>query len=241
MKIRHQIYEVLQKVFRVINTQTKRLNPDTGILLPLMTLLLAILLLVSFVVPKMVIDTIKVNTTEEEGDVEYPLLLEEGTFLVHQMNTESRPLFGIQSALFKNGIQYEKSILHCDVYEANTEIRLSSNQYQLSQGEDLQYIYIPFADYEACVGELEIRFWYENLDGEAAKPPSLLANGRVFNETRTFFAGEELPGTIKCMYVHTHATYPLVYDLRILLVVFLAASATVTWKTPFRKKEVHHE
>ena len=206
-----------------------------------MTILLLVLLIVSFLIPKKVIDTYKVNTSEEEGDIEYLLSLESNQVITHQLNSEGRPMLGIQVALSKNGAVYEKSVLNYDVYSTNTQTLLSHNEYLLSQGEDLQYIYLPFNNYESCLDEISISFYYENKDAPSTAAPSLLANARELSTGKTLSDERMLKGNIKCMYVYSHDTYPLVYDLRILVLVFLAASMTISWNIPVLKKERNHE
>ena len=217
------------------------INKNKGILLPLMTFLLLVLLIVSFLIPKKVIDTYKVNISEEEGDAEYLLPLEADHVITHQLNTESRPMLGIQVALSKNGAIYEQSVLYYDVYSTETQTLLSHNEYLLSQGEDLQYVYLPFDNYEACLDEITISFRYENRDDSSVKAPSLIANARQLTTGKTLVDQRIIEGNIKCMYIYTHNTYPLVYDLRIILLVFLAASMSASWKIPALKKEKNHE
>lgn len=217
------------------------INKNKGILLPLMTLLLLVLLIVSFLIPKKVIDTYKVNISEEEGDAEYLLSLEADHVITHQLNTESRPMLGIQVALSKNGAIYKQSVLYYDVYSTETQTLLSHNEYLLSQGEDLQYVYLPFDNYKSCLDEITISFRYENRDDSSVKAPSLIANARQLTTGKTLVDQRIIEGNIKCMYIYTHNTYPLVYDLRIILLVFLAASMSVSWKIPALKKEKNHE
>jgi len=206
-----------------------------------MTFLLLVLLIVSFLIPKKVIDTYKINTSEEEGDTEYLLPLGANQVITHQLTSASRPMFGIQVGLSKNGADYEQSVLYYDVYSTETQTLLSHNEYLLSQGEDLQYVYLPFDNYESCLDEITISFHYENRDDSVIAAPSLLANGRNLSTSKTLVDQSLISGNIKCMYIYTHDTYPLVYDLRIMLLVFLAASMTASWNIPAVKKEKNHE
>lgn len=211
----------------------QKIRPET--ILPLVTLLLFIGLIISLLVPKKVIDTYKVNVTEEEGDTEVMIDLPAESELVHTMNTGSRPMLGIQIAISKNGSTYTNSVLSCEVYQTGTENLLSKNEYSLAQGEELQYIYIPFADYEKCMGTISIRFQYIDRDGNIGAP-AILANGSSITGSGTIVNGAKYPGNIKCMYVYTHDTYPLVYDLRILFLMFLAATMTASIPGYFHKK-----
>lgn len=109
------------------------------------------------------------------------------------------------------------------------------------------YTYIPFADYEKCKGDIAIEFSYESMGevpeaflgvaapaeegaapGEAAMRksavPALLVNSVQKENTETRYNGENVDGGLCGYSIYTHNTYPLVYDLRLLICIFLAAS-----------------
>lgn len=114
---------------------------------------------------------------------------------------------------------------------------------------EAMYTYIPFADYEKCKGDIVIEFSYENM-GETPEPfnggsvpgddgtapgeaairenavPALLVNSVQKENTKTSLDGAEYDGGLCGYSVYTHNTYPLVYDLRLMICIFLAASVS---------------
>lgn len=205
--------------------------------LPLITVVLVIMLVVSYMIPKKVIDTYKTNMTEQNGDSERILSLDEGHVIAYHMNTGSRPMMGIHVGIAKSGNTYDTAALICEVYTADGE-KVSENGYLLSQGEDLQYAYIPFADYEKCSGDITIQFMYRSGSDAGVSAPGLLVNGTELTNAYIEVDGEKFDGNLKTMSVYTHDTYPLVYDLRILVAVFLAASMTVNYRDFSTKKRI---
>lgn len=200
-------------------------------ILPTITLGLALLLVLSYIFPKQVIDTYKMNMDEEYA--EELLALEEGSTISYTMNTGARPMKGIQPAISKQGGSFTDGILRYRVYLAQDDILVSDNAYALREGEDLQYVFLPFSDFERCQGDIRIDFLYESgQDGNSA--PAFLINSYRKEGTSTAVNGELLEGGLKGYSVYTHDTYPLVYDLKILICLFLAASMTVNFS---RKKK----
>lgn len=115
------------------------------------------------------------------------------------------------------------------------------------------YTYIPFAEYEKCKGDIMLVFSYESngdvpeyfagvetganeadetAAGEeaaaqkAAVVPALLVNETPRENTVTCLGDEKLEEGLCGYTVYTHNTYPLVYDLRLLICIFLAASVS---------------
>lgn len=206
------------------------LNKNIMWILPAITAGLFALLLFCILVPKKVIDTYKINVAEEEGDKEYLIPMEKEVPIIYEMNTGNRPMRGIHIAVAKNGGLFEKGAIVCNIFSKDKNSLVSENSYALNQGEDIQYVYIPFSDYEACSGAIEIQFTYDSEGNTANESPGLLANGRAVKDTVTKVEGEAIKGSLKTMYVYTHNTYPLVYDLRILTLLFFAACMTVPFK-----------
>lgn len=208
-------------------------------LLPIVTVGLIILLIFSFVVPKKVIDTYKTNTTEEENDKEYLIPLTETDTISYHMNTGTRPMMGIHIGLAKNGNTFTNGTIICNIYADESKENesehiaysnpISVNSYSLNQGEDVQYIYIPFQNYEQVKGDICIVFNFRP-DGEPKEAYlGILANGREIKDAFTQVNEKRISGNIKTMYIYTHNTYPLVYDLRILVVLFIAACMTLSY------------
>ncbi|MEG1876062.1 MAG: hypothetical protein RRX92_08670 [Lachnospiraceae bacterium] len=210
-------------------------------ILPAITAGLFVLLLFNMMVPKAVIDTYKINMVEEEGDKEYLLPLEVGQSILYQVDTGSRPMMGIHVGVSKNGGTFQTGELICTVSKTGeaSEQPISETHIALAPLQELQYVYFPFEDYEACQGVIQISFRYD-AQGTLGEYPSLLANGRqvVGANTHkiTISATDGMPeknllldGNLKTMYIYTHDTYPLVYDLRILTLSFFAASMMLSY------------
>ena len=145
---------------------------------------------------------------------------------------------GIQVVLSKEGSAQEGVSLRYQVYERSIDEEgrlgelLSDNTYPVEDGEELQYVYLPFTDSERCSGDIAIRFWCESSQ-ELTTPPALGANHTLLDNTMTMVGDEQLDGSLKCMYIYTHDTYPLLYDFRLMTFVFLAAAMAVSY--PKRK------
>lgn len=206
----------------MIDTMISKIK--SGAVLPVLTAALAVALVISMLVPKEVIDTYKINVLEEEGDGEYILPLKQQETLSYSMNTGSRPMRGIHIAVSKNGGAFTEGILKCSVSVEGRKEPVSVTEHLLSRGDNLQYVYLPFDHYEQCIGDIVIRFSYVAEGNTESEYPGILVNGSRVPNTETVFQGKPITGSLKSMYVYTHDTYPLVYDLRILALLFLAAS-----------------
>jgi hypothetical protein len=150
------------------------------------------------------------------------------------MDTEGRAMRGIQVGINRQGKAIEGN-LHYDVYVINgTEQTLvSSNAYNIAEGFDLQYVYLPYEHYETCVGTLCIDFYTEGST-TAGQSPAIMANHTITEGTETLAdADKAFEGSLKCSYIYTHETYPFLYDFRILFCIFMAASMAVHY--PLRK------
>ena len=211
------------------------------LILPLFTFVLVVLLVCSYLIPKKVIDTYRINTTEEEGDTEQLISLEENTVITYHMNTGTRPIMGMHIGVGKNGNAYETAAIICNVYTQDGTL-VSENGYLLNQGEDMQYVYIPFQNYTRCFGDIYMEFTYQPGSDTEVSAPGILTNGKELTNAYTEMDGNRLNGNIKTIYIYTHDTYPLVYDLRILVVLFFAASMAVNYgKMSAGKKTVRKD
>ncbi len=206
-------------------------------MLPILTIGMIGLLVISCLIPKKVIDTYKTNITEEDGDEEYLIPLDAKSTITYHMNTGNRPIMGMHIGVAKNGNIYQDETIICRVFAGDQKIPVSENIYSLSQGEDVQYVYIPFENYEACMGDIAVEFNFKTSDQVTGSYPSILANGKKITNAYTQINGHRIEGNIKNIYIYTHNTYPLVYDLRILVALFAAASMAVNYKKRGAKVE----
>lgn len=197
------------------------------LILPMITIGLALLLVLSYLFPNQVLDTYTMNLQEESE--ESLLKLEEGSSISYTMNTGNRPIRGIQPAISKQGGSFEAGLLRYEVYQLETNQLVSDNTYKIGEGEELQYVYLPFLNFEECYGDICIVFTYES-NGDTHAIPALLVNDFVRENTVTEKNGQSVPGGLKGYYVYTHNTYPLVYDLKILFLLLIAMSMTCSYQ-----------
>lgn len=238
----------MKRILNQIGNQIRRY------FLPIITAGLALLLVLSWLFPNRVLDTYEMNiSTSKEEEKLIPLL--DGSVLSYAMNTGNRPLHGIQPGVSLQGLRFETGRLRCRVYREPSHELVSDNVYPLSEltkgmqanldsgmdvslSQEAMYTYIPFADYERCKGDIVIEFSYEGMgetpepfDGvslpeENSKVPALAVNAVQKENTETSVDGEAIAGGLCGYTVYTHNTYPLVYDLRLLICIFLAASVS---------------
>ena len=219
---------------------TKRNINIAYIILPILTLLCLAGFIGSLLFPNKVLDTYKINVTEEDGDTEFTIPLSEEEKIAYVMNATANPMQGIQVGISKEGENQEGALLHYQVYRQDKEKDtllgelLSDNVYDIELGDNLQYVYLPFGNSENCTGEIVVCFFYES-ENESMKAPALLANHTLIKDTITMVGDTTLDGSLKSMYIYTHDTYPLLYDFRLMTFVFLAASMAVTY--PKRKSK----
>ena len=207
------------------------------IILPMLTLFFLAGFIGSYVFPNTVLDTFIINMEEEEEDTQVELPLSLHSDIVYEMNTNGLAMRGIQVGINKRGYAQESTVLSYWVYSG--DICVSRNVYNVSAGDDLQYVYLPFEQYEKCVGDLHIVFRLDSAGESEDGYPALMANHREIKNTKTVSDGktEDEKGnlSLKCNYIYTHNTYPFLYDCRLLTFVCLAASMAVVY--PQRKKK----
>lgn len=212
------------------------------ILLPLVTLFCFLGFIGSLIFPDTVLDTYIVNMEEAEGDKEEALVLADGAHVGYAMDTKGLAMRGIQLGINKLGKPLT-GVLCYDVYVvsgASEKTLVSANLYDVSQGDDMQYVYLPYVNYEQCVGQLYIDvYMQEPVPAEQAA--AIMINHKEVAETETFYQDNVYEGSLKGNYIYTHKTYPFLYDFRVLSFIMLAVTMTVRF--PARKKrkagEVH--
>ncbi len=213
------------------------------IILPILTLFFLAGFIGSYIFPNTVLDTFVINMEEEEEDTQVQLPLSLHTPIEYEMNTNGLAMRGIQVGINKRGYAQEETVLRYSVFIGDECI--SQNAYHVAAGDDLQYVYLPFDQYEKCVGELRISFLLEAAGGDEETYPALMANHAEIKNTRTIAEnrpeGAEEEVSLKCNYIYTHDTYPFLYDCRLLTFVFLAASMAVVYPRRKEKEVDKHE
>ena len=210
------------------------------ILLPLATVICLFGFIGSLLLPDTVLDTYHINMAEAEGDTEQALVLSDGAHIGYQMDTIGRAMRGIQVGISKFG-KTLSGILCYDVYVISgaDKTLVSHNEYDIAGGDDLQYVYLPYASYEQCVGALLIDFYMQSpLPQEIA--PGIMANHTKVDNVTTFYLDEQSDMTLKSNYIYTHKTYPFLYDFRLLTCIFLAATMAVKFPVKKQRKAVEN-
>ena len=225
------------------------LNKNLHVILPMITLFCLAGFIGSLIFPNEVLDTNRVNTEESEEDFYISFLQgAEPVEIAYEMTTEARPLKGVQVGIHKNGSTLAGANLIYRVYvkQGNEETSynlVSENVYDLgSQTYDFQYVYLPFSSSDLCQGDVRITFCYESGSGEETAPALRVNSTQLENTETSYRAAEEetiVEGGLLISYIYSHDTYPFLYDFRILTFVFLAASMTLSYKKPERKKGWH--
>ncbi len=225
------------------------------LILPMLTLLCLAGFIGSYLFPNEVLDTIKANMVEEEGDTEFllPLSQEENSIGYVMKTTGTLAMKGIQIGISKQGAELLGETLIYRVYKLEDESSVSANslsvtgmtpvfegRFDLGTCMDGQYPYLASDNENLCSGTLYITFSYEKGDGTDTVIPALYMNHTVLEQTGTFVGGERTEGTLKSSYIYSHDTYPFLYDCRVLTFVFLAASMTVVYPR-MRKGGKRHE
>jgi len=214
-----------------------------NIILPILTLFFLAGFIGSYIFPNTVLDTFVINMTEEEGDTEVLLPLSLQSPIEYEMNTKGLAMRGIQVGINKRGHALSKTNLVYTVYAG--EECISHNVYEVATGDDLQYVYLPFENYEKCIGDIRVSFVLDAAEDDTDAYPALMANHAKIDGTTTIApirpVGEEnTEVSLKCNYIYTHDTYPFLYDCRLLTFVFLAASMAVSYPERRKKEETGH-
>ena len=207
------------------------------IFLPIGTLLCLAGFIGSYLFPNEVLDTYKVNVTEEEGDMEFVQFFTGAENEIgYIMETDGRPMKGFQIGISKNGQALEGTELVYRVYDKSSMTLLDEEVYDLGACLDGQYPYLPFGS-ELCTGKIYITFTYR-ANGNTEPAPGIFMNHSEIPHVATYVDGEKIEGNLKCYYIYSHNTYPFLYDSRVMLCVFLAATACVAFPAYSKKKEV---
>ena len=143
---------------------------------------------------------------------------------------------GFQIGISKNGQALEGTELVYRVYDKSSMTLLDEEVYDLGACLDGQYPYLPFGN-ELCTGKIYITFTYR-ANGNTEPAPGIFMNHSEIPHVATYVDGEKIEGNLKCYYIYSHNTYPFLYDSRVMLCVFLAATACVAFPAYSKKKEV---
>ena len=215
------------------NSTGKKKAAWPNLVFPLLTVFCLAGFIGSLIFPNSVLDTIHVNMQEEEGEDVILLPLSYEYPILYRVDTQGRPMQGIQPGIHKRGQDQQGQRLRYTVSVGGSVV--SENVYEISEGFDEQFVYLPFANAEACSGKLEIAFL---LEGDSQMEPeeraALEANHNRVKDCETLVYEElestDKPYSLKGSHIYSHNTYPFLYDMRILTFLFLAVSMTLTFR-----------
>ena len=208
------------------NAKKKGAGP-AAIVFPLLTLICLAGFIGSLIFPNRVLDTYVMNMQQEEGDREVLLPLSYEKPLLYRIDTQGRPMQGVQLGIHKRGVSQEGQILSYNVKAGGTIV--SENVYSLSQGDDLQYVFLPFQNPDNCIGNLEVSFLLikDAAAGKAELPEeqraALTANFAAVDGTETIlYEGAEIV-EIRCRsIVILLFQHRVVHLLRLIKYLFLS-------------------
>lgn len=129
--------------------------------------------------------------------------------------------------------KYEIDEFLVDEVDVSAMTLLDEESYDLGTCMDGQYPYLPFGN-ELCSGKLYITLTYR-ANGNTEPCPGVFMNHSEISHAATYINHQKFQGNIKCYYIYTHDTYPFLYDSRVMLCIFLAATACVSFPA-FSKK-----
>ncbi len=178
------------------NNVRKGASP-AAIIFPLLTLICLAGFIGSLIFPNHVLNTFIMNMDQEEGDREVLLPLSYEKPLLYRIDTQGKALQGVQLGIHKRGLSQEGQLLSYNVKVDGSVV--SENVYSLSQGDDLQYVYLPFQNPENCIGNPEVSFLLQTdpAAGAAELPierrAALTANFSTVDGTETIlYDGAEI-------------------------------------------------
>lgn len=181
-------------------------------------------IVLSYVFPNESLYSIDVNL-EDGSDVKIPL--PGGSFVEYQCNTGEKPMAGIQVFISKEGAEFTDGKIIYEVYQGDGLELLGTGEQLLKDIDDPQFVYLPFKGMKECDGDLIIKFYYT---GSETTEPALIANQKELEEASTSVDGTLLSGNLKSSYIYANETHPLVFDLKVILAIFVTVFFTLESK-----------
>jgi len=181
-------------------------------------------IIMSYIFPNEVIYSIDVNL-EKSADFDIPLNL--GEVVEYRCNTGTKPMAGIQAYVSKEGAEFTDGKIIYEVYNGDGTKLLCSGEQLLKDIDDGQFVYFEFSNKKDCNGDLVIKFSYT---GSEATAPALIANNKKVEEASTLVNGSVISGNLKSSYIYINYTHPLVFDLKVMLAIFVTVFFTLESK-----------
>jgi hypothetical protein len=187
-------------------------------------------LIASYVFPNVVLDTEPINM-EENSDFHIPLTI--GSVIEYKCKTGTQQMAGIQVGISKEGAEFTDGKVVYEIYNGDSSVLLGAGEQLLKDISDFQEVYLPFTGMKEYNGALTIKFYYT---GSETTAPALIANQTKVKDASTYVEGNLITGNLKSYYIYSRNTYPLVFDLKIMLAIFVIVFCTFESKT---KKKVN--
>lgn len=205
-----------------------------GKLFVLLCIAIAIIgIIASYLFPNESFDSSDINI-EENADFKIPLT--QGSVVEYNCNTGKRPMAGIQVFISKEGAEFSDGKVHYEVYNKDGSVHLGSGEQLLKDIADGQFVYLPFKGMKECMGDIKIKFFYTGSESIA---PALIANQDEIEEVSTIADGTRIKGNVKASYIYINETHPLVFDLKIMLAVFMTVFFTLESKKKQKANEAY--
>lgn len=208
------------------------INQNIVILIWVMVAGCLALLIVSYLFPKESFITSAYNVLLGEEDKRFDLSMDPGKVITYEMTTAGKPLFGFQPFITKHDATIEKGDIVFQIYNKDSYYHkgkyFSKIYYPLADISNEQYIYVSIPEYELCDGNIIIEIFYEEDGAKGQDYPCLVANDNHIVKAITYENGMKIDGSLVCYHVYLKKDYPLVYDMQILFVFFLAIAMTIT-------------
>lgn len=189
-------------------------------------------IVLSYVFPNEIPYEIEVNNVEQE---DFNLTLTPGAVVTYRCNTGTKPMAGIQVWISKEGQEFWDGRIIYEVYNKDESVLYGVAEQSLAELFDIQFVYLPFKGMKECNGDLVIKFSYT---GSENVYPVLKANKVELEDASTSVDGNIIEGNLKSSYIYMNYTHPLVFDLKIILVIFITVFFTFESKKKQKVKEV---
>lgn len=193
------------------------------------------LLILSYIFPKYSYITSAYNVLEDPEEEKIYIPLKVGTQVVYEMTTPGRPLFGFQPLIVSSSGERLQGDLVLRVTTSQEKELISETRYNLSDVDVEQYVYIPLSDFNKCNGTILLTLTYEGSSTEVF--PNLIANHNMQTNSKTILNGKPMKGSLLTYHVYQKASYPLVYDLQILTLLFACVTVVAGINKNDKKQE----
>lgn len=200
-------------------------------------------IILSFLFQNEAIATLGYNMDESTADT---ILLEEETKLEYNLSFNEK-LLGVQVKMTNHGKETTSGTIHYEVTSLEDGHVLGSASVSAAGFEDKSYVFLPFAGFEKCIGNLKLTIWIEGVtDGNY---PSFYVNTQEIPDVNTVVNGEVQKGNLLIIYNTPIYNKPLLFDFTMLFAILFSVFVLVKKEQitnnsiirKIRKREAVHE